>query len=110
MSVYLPRHEISSLVKNLPSLKALKLSLMKSIRNTLNCILSKKIIHLKTELDLPLTDDECERDVDSIVGLIDRNQEIVRHLAIKDHMIIEQSINTIVSKKKIDLIFLVLIF
>ncbi len=93
---------IYSLIKNLPSLKALKLSQVHSFRNTLNCIQSKKILYLEAEIDLPLTDDECERNVDSIVGLIDRNQEIIRYFAIRNHMISEQSINTIVSKKKID--------
>jgi hypothetical protein len=93
----------ASIVRNMPFLTKLQLFQWTSIRNTIECVRSKNIHHLDVMIWKQISDAQQQEDIDSVVSLINRNEQIFHRLSISTLSLTDQAINNI-DPNKLDLI------
>jgi hypothetical protein len=94
----------AALVRNMPLLSTLKLLQKESFKNTLDCVQSKNIQYLKVSTYIMVCETQRQQEIDSVVSLINRNEQIIKQLSI-GICVTDQDINNI-NSNKIDLKFL----
>jgi len=93
----------ASIVRNMPFLTKLQLFQRTSIRNTIECVRSKNIHHLDVTTWRQISNAQQQEDIDPVVSLINRNEQILHHLSIDTLSFTDQAINNI-DPNKLDLI------